>query len=114
MRMADRNKPPEDIRHSGGYCQYSPYLEAHKSDTRKIKYHRQIINGEWKQFPTNITDQRYHSDGHSFKSVYQVQRLLILEPGETAAIGHLIDLLHVPFHLFGRKPMRLAKTLKRT
>ncbi len=112
MRMADLYKPPEGHQHPGGLCRRSPYADTRKSGTREIKYHKKKINGEWKQLPVNIKDHCCYSDGHSFKSVYQVQQLRTLEPGETAAIRHLSGFSYALFYPLGTRSKLLSKALK--
>ncbi len=101
-------KPPED---TGGLCQCSPYLNVHRFGSYKTKHYRLRIKGENKQVFVNITDQRYHSDGHSSKSVYQVQQSMILEPGKAVAISHLSGFLYA---LLSLQLVRLSIVLKGT
>ncbi len=108
MRKTGIYKPPED---TGGLCQRSPYLNVNKFGSYKTKHYRLRIKGENKPVFVNITDQRYHPDDHSSKSVYQVQQSRILEPGEAVVISHLSDFLYT---LLSLRLVRLSIVLKGT
>lgn len=58
-----------------------------KCNLYKIDYRNQKINGEWRQVPVFVTDERFHFGGHGSKSVYQVQYFMKLEPVEAVAIN---------------------------
>ena len=58
-----------------------------KCNLYKTDYRNQKINGEWKQVPVFVTEERFHFGGHGSKSVYQVQYFMKLEPAEAVAIN---------------------------
>lgn len=47
----------------------------------------QKINGEWKEVPYYVVDEKFHFGGHGSKSVFLVQQFMKLTTEEAAAIN---------------------------
>ena len=47
----------------------------------------QKINGEWKEVPVYVIDEKYHFGGHGSKSVFLIQQFMKLTTEEAAAIN---------------------------
>ncbi len=58
-----------------------------KCNMYKTEYRNQKIDGEWKQVPVYVVDEKFHFGGHGSKSVYLIQYFMKLEPVEATAIN---------------------------
>ncbi len=57
-------------------------VNLYKTDRRNQK-----INGEWREVPFYVIDEKFHFGGHGSKSVYLVQQFMKLTTEEAAAIN---------------------------
>ena len=57
-------------------------VNLYRADRRNQK-----INGEWKEVPYYVVDEKFHFGGHGSKSVFLVQQFMKLTTEEAAAIN---------------------------
>ena len=58
-----------------------------KVNLYKVDKRNQKINGEWKEVPYYVIDEKFHFGGHGSKSVYLIQQFMKLTTEEAAAIN---------------------------
>ena len=58
-----------------------------KVNLYKVDKRNQKINGEWKEVPYYVIDERFHFGGHGSKSVFLIQQFMKLTTEEAAAIN---------------------------
>ncbi len=58
-----------------------------KVNLYKVDKRNQKINGEWKEVPYYVIDEKFHFGGHGSKSVFLIQQFMKLTTEEAAAIN---------------------------
>lgn len=58
-----------------------------KVNLYKVEKRNQKINGEWKEVPYYVADEKFHFGGHGSKSVFLAQTFMKLKTEEAAAIN---------------------------
>ena len=58
-----------------------------KVNLYKMDKRNQKINGEWKEVPYYVVDEKFHFGGHGSKSVFLIQQFMKLTTEEAAAIN---------------------------
>ncbi len=58
-----------------------------KVNLYKMDKKNQKINGEWKEVPYYVVDEKFHFGGHGSKSVFLIQQFMKLTTEEAAAIN---------------------------
>ena len=58
-----------------------------KVNLYRMDKRNQKINGEWKEVPVYVVDEKFHFGGHGSKSVFLVQQFMKLTTEEAAAIN---------------------------